>query len=141
MSGPDGATLVPYLAESMPTVSADGMTYTFTLRKGLKYSDGAAGQGERLQVHDRARLQDRLAGRRLLLGDHGVSGPNGFAKTKKGDITGITTDDAARTITIKLEQPQGDFLNILAIEFARFVPAGTPARTSRRTRFPRRART
>jgi len=42
VNGPDGATLVPYLAQALPTVSADGTTYTLTLRKGLKYSDGTA---------------------------------------------------------------------------------------------------
>ena len=40
MNGPDGATLVPYLAKAMPTISSDGKTYTMTLRSGLKYSDG-----------------------------------------------------------------------------------------------------
>src|SRR5215210_8369513 len=39
-SGSAGATLQPYLAESMPKVSADGKNYKFTLREGLKYSDG-----------------------------------------------------------------------------------------------------
>jgi peptide/nickel transport system substrate-binding protein len=33
--------LVPALAESTPKVSGDGLTFTFTLRKGLKWSDGA----------------------------------------------------------------------------------------------------
>src|SRR3954449_7197064 len=42
VNGPSGAELVPYLAASMPTVSSDGLTYTVTLRKGLKYSDGTA---------------------------------------------------------------------------------------------------
>jgi peptide/nickel transport system substrate-binding protein len=57
----------------------------------------------------------------------GVSGPNGFAETKKGHISGIITDDAARTIEIQLDHPEGDILYILALEFANFVPAGTPA--------------
>jgi peptide/nickel transport system substrate-binding protein len=56
-----------------------------------------------------------------------VSGPNGFAATKKGHISGIITDDAARTIEIQLDHPEGDILYILALEFSHFVPAGTPA--------------
>ena len=36
VNGPDGATLVPYLAQDLPKVSADGKTYTLSLRKGLK---------------------------------------------------------------------------------------------------------
>ena len=42
VNGPDGATIVPYLAQSMPTITNGGKTYAFTLRKGLKYSDGTA---------------------------------------------------------------------------------------------------
>src|SRR3954454_18199113 len=41
-NGPEGATLVPYLAKDLPKVSADGKTYTLTLRDGVKYSDGTA---------------------------------------------------------------------------------------------------
>jgi oligopeptide transport system substrate-binding protein len=32
--------LVPEMAQDMPTVSEDGLTYTYTLKPGLKYSDG-----------------------------------------------------------------------------------------------------
>ena len=34
------ARLVPEMAQDLPSVSADGLTYTFTVRTGLKYSDG-----------------------------------------------------------------------------------------------------
>src|SRR5262249_44714153 len=38
--GPAGLTLVPDLAASLPVVSDEGRTYTFQLRKGIRYSDG-----------------------------------------------------------------------------------------------------
>lgn len=37
--GADATTVVPWLASAY-TVSPDGMTYTFTLRQGIKFSDG-----------------------------------------------------------------------------------------------------
>src|SRR2546428_5500591 len=40
VDGPGGYKLVPGLAQSMPTVSGNGTIYKFTLRKGLRYSDG-----------------------------------------------------------------------------------------------------
>ena len=42
VSGVGGATLIPGLATALPVVSHGGKTYTVTLRKGLKYSNGAA---------------------------------------------------------------------------------------------------
>ena len=38
--GAAGIELIPGLAEDLPEVSADGLTYTFQLRDGLTYSDG-----------------------------------------------------------------------------------------------------
>ena len=39
--GPAGLEVVPDLAVSMPAISDGGRTYTFQLRKGIRYSNGA----------------------------------------------------------------------------------------------------
>jgi peptide/nickel transport system substrate-binding protein len=133
VNGPDGATIVPYLAESLPTISSDGKTYTLTLRKGLKYSNGTP-----VKASDfKATIE-----RDFLIDSPGVGffgnivGANQFGKTKKGSITGITTDDATGKITIQLTAPQGDFENILATEFAAPLPANTPAKDQSTTPAP-----
>lgn len=38
---PAGRRVVPEVAEGYPRVSRDGKTYTFTIRKGLRFSDGS----------------------------------------------------------------------------------------------------
>ena len=38
VGGPEGTTLVPDLASALPDVSADGLTYRFPLREGIRYS-------------------------------------------------------------------------------------------------------
>lgn len=47
--------LVPNLAEEMPTISKDGMTYIFKIRKGVFFQDDAAfpnGKGRELEASD-----------------------------------------------------------------------------------------
>ncbi|MEN3313393.1 MAG: peptide/nickel transport system substrate-binding protein [Actinomycetota bacterium] len=126
-NGPAGATLVPYLAKSMPTVSADGRNFKFTLRSGLKYSDGKPVKASDFRYTIERDFKMDSPGVGFFTDIKGVSGDNGFAATKKGHISGIIPDDSAGTIEIQLDQPRGDFLYILATEFAHLVPTGTPA--------------
>jgi peptide/nickel transport system substrate-binding protein len=123
VDGAAGYRLVPGLAKSMPTVSANGKVYKFKLRKGLKYSDGS-----KLKASD----FKYTIKRGFLATGQGVGfytdivGAEAFSKTLTGDIPGIKANNAKRTIVIKLTKPRGDFLTILALLFAAPVPNGTP---------------
>jgi peptide/nickel transport system substrate-binding protein len=123
VSGPAGATLVPYLATSLPHISRDGRTYTLTLHKGLHYSNGAP-----VEASDFKRTVERdfvldSAGAGLF---RNIVGAARYAKKQKEGIRGIVVDDAARTIVIHLRAPQADFANVLASEFAAPVPSNSP---------------
>ena len=63
-SGPAGAEPVPGLAEDMPEISADGKTYKFKLREGLKFSDGTPIKASDFKALDRAHARAGLPGRR-----------------------------------------------------------------------------
>ena len=125
VNGPDGATVVPYLAKALPNISSDGKTYTLTLRKGLKYSDGTAVKASDFRATIERDYKVDSPGVGFF---SNIVGADAFSKTKKGHITGITTNDKTGQITIKLTQPQGDFQNILATTFAAPLPASTPAK-------------
>jgi peptide/nickel transport system substrate-binding protein len=130
VNGPDGATIVPYLAQDLPKVTNGGKTYTMTLRKGLKYSDGTP-----------VKASDFSAS---IVRDFKVDSPGvgffgnivGADNAKSGSISGIQTNDASGKITINLKAPQGDFMNILATTFAAPVPASTPAKDQSTTPAP-----
>ncbi len=126
-SGKAGATLVPYLAEAMPKISADGKKLSFKLREGLKYSDGTDVKASDFRASIERLFKVDSPGVGFFGNITGVSGSSGFAETKKGHISGIVTNDANRTIDITLDNPQGDILYILATQFASVLPAKTPA--------------
>jgi peptide/nickel transport system substrate-binding protein len=124
-AGAAGAKLVPGLAQSMPASNKAGTDYKFTLRKGLKYSDGSP-----------IKASDFKA---TIIRDFKLNSPGiGFysnivgidacekTPTKCSAISGITADDGAGTIDIKLKSPESDFLYVLSLYFSAPVPASTP---------------
>ena len=122
VSGSKGATLVPYLATSLPQISPNGRVYSLQLRPGLQYSNG-----DPVQASDFKRTIERdiildSAGAPLF---HNIVGVASFAKGQKPAITGIHVNDPG-TIEIHLVAPEGDFENVLASEFAAPVPSSAP---------------
>ena len=125
VSGPRGARLVPYLAKTLPRISHDGLTYSLTLRDGLSYSNDARVKASDFKTTIERDFRLDSAGAPLFLN---IRGAEAFARkpTKRG-IGGIEVDNKAGTIVIHLKQPQADFSNVLASEFAAPVPADAPA--------------
>lgn len=124
-NGDAGTEVVPALAEDLPEISEDGKTYTLTLRKGLKYSDGTP-----VKASDFAASIERM----FKLPTPGVQfytdivGAEKFLETKRGGIPGIETDDKTGEIVIRLTQPRGPFIKELALLYSALLPSGTPAK-------------
>jgi peptide/nickel transport system substrate-binding protein len=125
VGGHDGNTLVPDLATAIPAPTDGGKTYAFTLRPGVKYSDGTP-----VKASDFVRAIERQFTVPGPVGSfyQGIVGGDACAKTsKKCDLSGgITADDAARTVTFHLTGPDPDFLQKLALPFGYAVPSTTP---------------
>ncbi|MDQ8046720.1 MAG: ABC transporter substrate-binding protein [Solirubrobacteraceae bacterium] len=124
-SGEEGAKVVPGLAEDMPTISADGLTYKLKLRSGLLYSDGSTVKASDFK-HTIQRVLNLESGGASFY--EGIVGAKAYEKAGKssGDIPGIVTDDATGEITIKLEAKDPQFTYKLAMDFAGLVPGDTP---------------
>jgi peptide/nickel transport system substrate-binding protein len=123
-AGQAGAEIVPALAESLPTVSNGNKTYTFTLRKGLKYSNGQPIKaGDFKFTIQRALKLSWDASSFLTL--H-IAGAKDYAGGKAKDISGLTTDDASGKITVNLTAPYGPIVDVLALPGTAPLPQNTP---------------
>jgi ABC-type transport system substrate-binding protein/DNA-binding SARP family transcriptional activator len=133
VSGSGGYDLVPDLAESLPRVADGDRSYTFTLRRRIRYSTGA-----RLRAQDVRATFERafrselgspaLAGRYLpaSLFFSDIRGASSCTPARCDLREGIVTDNRARTVTFRLTAPDPDFVAKLAIPVAYILPAGTP---------------
>lgn len=118
--------VVPDLATAMPKVTNDGKTYTFTLRKGIKFSNGKT-----------VTVADVLASFQRLFK---VSSPN--VGSWYNDIVGgpacvttpatctlkggVVVNAATNTVVFNLIAPDAEFLDQLAVPFGSIIPANTP---------------
>ena len=105
------ATKEPELAESYE-VSPDGLVYTFTLREGLKWSDGSD-----FFASDVVKSWNRAADP-ALGADYGFLFDviDGYGT----DSLNVVADDAARTLTVTLKAPCAYFLELCG--FTTFCP-------------------
>ena len=127
VGGPLGDTLVPDLAQALPVPASNGLTYTFHLRPGIRYSMGALVRTEDFRrAIERVFSLNRLSGAAAYYA--GIAGARACEQApSRCDLArGIVTNDRANTITFHLTAPDPEFLYKLAFSFADAVPAGTP---------------
>jgi peptide/nickel transport system substrate-binding protein len=124
-AGGPGNQIVPDIAAAMPKVSADGKTYTFKVRPGVKFG---APINRDVKPSDFKYTLERLF--RVNSGGigfyTGIEGADAFQKKKTKDLAGVVADDAKGTLTIHLTEKDGTFLEYMAMPFAFVVPKGTP---------------
>jgi peptide/nickel transport system substrate-binding protein len=128
-TGPSSQDLVPGMADSVPSPTNGGKTYTFHLHPNLKYSDGTP-----VKASDFTHVVKRLL---VLAGpfspfftDGGVyPGIVGADKVKKPSdpLPGVKTDDATGTITINLTSPNTEFLYAVALPSVGLTPPSKSA--------------
>ncbi len=131
--------MVPDLLESLPTLSADKLTLTFKLRRGVRFHDNPCfpgGKGREVTSDDALYMFRRFADARVndksWFGmDGAVVGLDAYhAATLKaapgfdlvpGDVAGLRKVDAT-TFTVRLTHPNPLFLYALAFTSTAIVP-------------------
>lgn len=107
----ENGELVPELADSYE-MSEDGMTYTFTMKDDLKWSDG-----EKLDAEDVVYSWNRMADPNTGADYSYLS--DGIAKKDDGTLD-VTASEDGKTFTVNLSAPCAYFLDLCA--FPAFFP-------------------
>ncbi|MDT4912328.1 MAG: peptide/nickel transport system substrate-binding protein [Pseudonocardiales bacterium] len=123
-SGTAGTQLIPGLAQALPTVSANQLTYTLTLRSGLTYSNGTAVKASDFTHAIERACKISWGGKSFYTGY--IAGAAAYDSGKASSISGIKTNDSTGQVTITLTQPYGAFPNLLAFPSSAPIPSSTP---------------
>lgn len=126
-AGKDGLEVVPDLAEGLGKSSADAKTWTYTLKKGLKFEDGTPITSkdvkyavERSNFAPEALSNGPTYFKAHLAGGDKYKGP--YKDKSAGGISSIETPDDT-TIVFKLKDPFADFDYLATFSQTAPVPA------------------
>jgi oligopeptide transport system substrate-binding protein len=129
----------PLLAEALPDISADGLTYTFTIRRGIYFQDDpcfveTGGRGRELVAEDFVYSIKRVADQKNLAVGYWVyndrivgldefrAASGGPEPTDYGQVVeGLRAPDRY-TLQIQLKQPYPQLMWILTMHYAYAVP-------------------
>jgi oligopeptide transport system substrate-binding protein len=147
--------LKPCLAAAMPTVSADGLTWTIPLQKGVVFADDPCfpgGKGRELVADDvifcfKRIMDERLASPGTFVFDGWIAGLDEFKTASRGfekdlyradyepkadgkgypAVAGFSAPDP-HTLVVRLKAPYPQFLWVLAMGYTAIYPKEAVAR-------------
>ena len=96
--------IIPVLATELPKVSADKLSYTFTLRTGVKFHDGTDFNADAVKFN-----YDRWTGFPADLQDYSYYANTVLGQGAEGNVASVTADTPTQ-VTIKLKRPNTSFL-------------------------------
>lgn len=126
-TGTKGLEIVPDIAISLPSVSADGLTWTFHIHDNIRFSNGAA-----------VTTEDVVASMRRLFS---VGSPTAdtfyrnilgaekcLQQAAQCRLEGVVGDAGRQIVTFRLRQPDPEFAQKLAFSHAVILPRNVPLR-------------
>ncbi len=135
-SGESSFDVVPDLAVALPKVTNGGKTYTFVLRKGIKFSNGKTVTVKDVQASFQRLF--KVANPNAGSWYAGIVGASACL-SKPATCTlsgGVTVNPSTNTIVVNLVKPDAEFLDQLAVPFGSILPASTPGHDMGTTPIP-----
>jgi peptide/nickel transport system substrate-binding protein len=124
-AGAAGSQLQPEVATALPKISADGKTYTFTIRKGFRFSPPSkqvvTAQTFKFAI-DRVLNPKMQSSGAQFIGD--IAGADAVQNGKAKEASGVVANGDTLTITLTKKAP--DFLSRIAMPFFCAIPTDTP---------------
>ncbi|MDA8443259.1 MAG: ABC transporter substrate-binding protein [Peptococcaceae bacterium] len=114
-----GKSVIPDLAVALPTVSADGLTYTFKLRQGVKFQNG-----DPFTADDVVYSFNRLANHDIASTGESyysvIKGMDAVYNAKATTVAGVKKIDDY-TVQFTLNSPSRTFMDVIAMPYAYIV--------------------
>jgi ABC-type transport system substrate-binding protein len=115
-----GSGLQPAIAESLPSISEDGRTFTVQLRRGVRFHNG-----REVTAHDVVWSFERMLSPDLVSAGiayfRAIEGLDAYRAKRAAHLSGVRALDS-RTVEFRLTKPDQSFSHTLAMRYAAPVP-------------------